>query len=175
MQPQTTPRPTPVPPTGCCPPFDPGPWDDKEIVWRDRLFVKDHVHTFMHVPLDMGRKVTQNQAKIDAAGAAPAQGLMLTEETSAFGLDILIDVTAPVPGATMVALSGTYYTKVFDGPYRDAGRWIADVQHRVAARGRAIEKIYLAYTTCPSCAKAYGHNYVIVFAKLREPGDAGPN
>ena len=39
---------------------------------------------------------------------------------SPFGMDLLIDVTGPVPGTTMVALSGTYYAKVFDGPFRRA-------------------------------------------------------
>jgi hypothetical protein len=37
---------------------------------------------------------------------------------------------------------------------------------RVQAQGRTLEKLYFAYTTCPACAKAYGKNYVIAFAKV---------
>jgi hypothetical protein len=32
-----------VQPTGCCPPFDPVPWQDQEITWHGKAFVKDHV------------------------------------------------------------------------------------------------------------------------------------
>jgi len=29
-----------------------------------------------------------------------------------------------------------------------------------------LDKLYFGYTTCPSCAKAYGKNYVVLFAKV---------
>jgi hypothetical protein len=32
-----------VPATGCCPPFDPVPWQDKEVTWHDKPFLRDHV------------------------------------------------------------------------------------------------------------------------------------
>ena len=36
--------------TQCCPKFDPEPWHDKEIIWKDKLFVKDTMPQFMHMP-----------------------------------------------------------------------------------------------------------------------------
>ena len=36
--------------TGCCEPFNPEPWHNKEITWKDKLFVKDYVMQFMHMP-----------------------------------------------------------------------------------------------------------------------------
>jgi hypothetical protein len=36
----------------------------------------------------------------------------------------------------------------------------------VAERGKKLEKLYFAYTTCPACAEAYGKNYVVLFAKV---------
>ncbi len=38
----------------CCPRFDPEPWDGKELLWRDKRFVKDHVISFLHMPLNFG-------------------------------------------------------------------------------------------------------------------------
>jgi len=35
----------------CCPKFNPEPWHDKEITWEDKLFVKDTMMQFMHMPL----------------------------------------------------------------------------------------------------------------------------
>lgn len=40
------------------------------------------------------------------------------------------------------------------------------MQGHVAAKGRTLEKLYFGYTTCPKCAKAYGKNYVVLFAKV---------
>ncbi len=155
-----------VKPTGCCPPFDPQPFEDKELTWNDKLFVKDHVHDFLHVPLDMGAKVVRHQKEIDAAGARPEVALMLSEETSLFGEDIYIAVTKPVPGAQMATLSGTFLTRVYEGPFRDAGTWVRNMRAYVAAKGRTLEKLYLAYTTCPNCANAYGKNYVVLVARV---------
>jgi hypothetical protein len=169
MQTQQTASVSPVTPTGCCPPFEPEPWDGKEVSWKDKPFVKDHVTCLFHVPLDMGRKVTKDMALIAAAHAEGAGQLMLSDERSPWGADIFIEVEKTVPGATMDSLSGTFLTRVFEGPFRDAGKWAREMTEYVAARGRTLEKLYFGYTTCPKCAKAYGKNYVVLFAKVNEP------
>ncbi|MCC6996631.1 MAG: hypothetical protein IT370_18615 [Deltaproteobacteria bacterium] len=155
-----------VRPTGCCPPFDPRPWHEREVVWHDKLFVKEHVHSLLHVPVDMAKVVTRATRKIELAGAQPRQPLMLADDSSLWGCELFLDVTRPVPGAHMVTLSGTFMTKVYDGPFRNMGKWAKDMHRYVQAHARLIEKLYFAYTTCPSCAKAYGHNYVVAFAKV---------
>jgi hypothetical protein len=162
----TTREPAKPAPTGCCPPFDPAPWHEREVVWTDRLFVKEHVHSLFHVPIDLGRKFVHAQERIDAAGARSPDGLMLTDEVSPWRSDLYIGVTRVVPGTEMARLPGTFLTRVYDGPFRQARVWAEDMRRYVAARGRTLEKLYLAYTTCPACAKAYGHNYVVAFAKV---------
>jgi hypothetical protein len=173
MQPQTpTPTPSPTPPritsTGCCPPFDPAPWDDKEIRWDDKLFVKEHVRALFHVPLRMGTTVTRAMDTIARAGATAAKPLMLAHDTSPWGSDLFIDVTKEVPGAEMAKISGTFLTKVFEGPFRDAGTWVRIMERIVTARGHRMQRLYLGYTTCPGCAKAYGKNYVILLAQIAD-------
>lgn len=152
--------------TGCCQPFNPEPWRDKEITWENKIFVKDHVTSFLHVPLNMGKKIIKNMALIEAAGARAPQQLMLTDEKSLWGADIYIDVAKQVPGAQMTTLSGTFLTKVFEGPYKNAGRWAKEMAKYVEAKGRVLEKLYFSYTTCPRCAKAYGKNYVVLLAQI---------
>lgn len=153
-------------PTGCCDPFDPVPWQDKEITWQNKRFVKDHVTSFFHIPLNMGAKVTKNIALIEKAGAKAPYQLMLTDETSLWGADIYIDVSKDVPGAEMASLSGVYLTKVFEGPYQNIGKWASEMTAFVKSRGRELRKLYFSYTTCPNCAKAYGKNYVVLFAQV---------
>jgi hypothetical protein len=162
IQPETAAR---IEPTGCCPPFDPATWKNATVVWRDKPFVTDHVHCLLHVPLDMGRRVVKNQRWIEAAQARPEHPLMLSTDTSAWGADLFIEVTRPVPNARMATLSGTFSTRVYEGPYHHAGAWIADMRRRMAEQGQPLGRIYFGYTTCPRCAKAYGKNYVILFAE----------
>ncbi|MDD4286978.1 MAG: hypothetical protein PHO20_03525 [Candidatus Peribacteraceae bacterium] len=152
--------------TGCCDPFDPAPWQEKEITWKDKLFVKDHVTSFLHIPLNMGKVVTRNMNLIEAAGAKSPVQLMLSDEKSLWGADIYIDVTKDVPGAEMTTLSGTFLTKVFEGPYKNVGTWMREMKEYVAGKGKTIQKLYCCYTTCPKCAKAYRKNYVVIFAQI---------
>lgn len=154
--------------TGCCPPFDPVPWNDKELVWREKSFLKDHVRCLLHVPIGMGAHVTHNQRLIEAAQATAEQPLMLCDDSSPWGTDLYVAVSQSVPGAEMASVSGTFLTKVYEGPYRNAGRWAADMRDHVARKQRQVQKLYFGYTTCPRCAKAYGKNYVVAFAQVNE-------
>jgi effector-binding domain-containing protein len=152
--------------TGCCEPFDPEPWQDKEITWKDKIFVKDHITSFFHIPLNMGKKVVKNIELIENAKAQAPYQLMLTDEKSPWGADIYIDVSKEVPGAKMATLSGSYLTKVFEGPYNYAPRWAQEMKEYIENKGKRLIKLYFSYTTCPKCAKAYGKNYVVLIAQV---------
>ena len=152
--------------TGCCEPFNPKPWENKTITWKDKLFVKDHVTSFLHIPLNFGTKVVKNMTLIDKAKAKAPYQLMLTDEKSLWGSDIYIDVAKQVPGTQMSTLSGTYLTRVFEGPFQNIGKWTTEMQAYVEKKNKKIKKLYFSYTTCPKCAKAYGKNYVVLFAQI---------
>jgi hypothetical protein len=159
---------TPVTPTGCCPPFDPGPWENQVVTWRDKPFVQDHIPCLFHVPIAMGRKILKDMALIEAAHATTDTRLMLADASSPWGTEIFIEVRKDVPGARMTRLSGTFVTKVFEGPFRNAGQWAEQMTTAVAQKGLKLEKLYFGYTTCPRCAKAYGKNYVVGLAQIAE-------
>jgi len=152
--------------TGCCEPFNPEPWQEKEITWNNKLFVKDHIISFLHIPLNMGSKIIKNMGLIEKANAKSPYQLMLTDEKSLWGADIYIDVSKDVPGAQMDKLSGTFLTKVFEGPYNNAGKWAQEMVEYVKSKGKIMKKLYFSYTTCPKCAKEYGKNYVVLFAQI---------
>jgi len=152
--------------TGCCEPFNPEPWQEKEIIWNSKIFVKDHVTSIFHIPLNMGKKIIKNMGLIEKTGAKSAYQLMLTDEKSIWGADIYIDVAKDVPGAQMATLSGTFLTKVFEGPYQNTGKWAQEMAEYVKSKGKELKKLYFSYTTCPCCAKVYGKNYVVLFAQI---------
>lgn len=152
--------------TGCCEPFDPAPWQEKEITWKEKMFLKDKVKAIMHVPVNMGKVMTKNMERIEKAQAKSAVPLMLMDEESAWSEDLYIDVTKPVPDAEMAAISGTFLTRVFEGPFQNAGKWSEEMADYVKGKGKNLKKMYFSYTTCPNCAKAYGKNYVVLFAQV---------
>ncbi len=150
----------------CCPPFDPAPWDEKELMWENRRFVQDHVISFLHIPLNFGAVMKRNIAAIEAAGAGADARLVLADEKSLWGADVYIEVAREVPGAVMASISGTFLSKVFEGPYSHMRKWIGQMRAFVESRGRKIQKLYFYYTTCPKCAKKYGKNHVVILARL---------
>lgn len=152
--------------TGCCPRFNPGPWDEKEVTWQERLFLKDHVRSFLHIPLNFGKVVVKNMERIKAAEALAPEPLMLSDDKSLWGSDIYIAVGKEVPGAKMERISGTFLSKVFEGPYKDAPRWMRAMNAFVGSKGKESKKLYSFYTTCPHCAKVYGKNYVVMLAEV---------
>jgi hypothetical protein len=155
-----------IKPTGCCEPFNPEPWQEKEIAWNNKLFAKDHITSFFHIPLNFGGKVVKNMELIEKANAKSPHQLILTDEKSLWGADIYIDVAREVPGAQMATLSGTFLTKVFEGPYQSAGKWAEEMKEYVKIKNKEIKKLYFSYTACPKCAKEYGKNYVVLFAQV---------
>lgn len=150
----------------CCPPFDPQPWDCQQFAWHDKLFVKDRVRSFLHIPLDFGTVLARNWRLIQAAGAASDDRLVLSDENSLWGADMFIAVAGEVPGARMTRLSGTFLTKVFEGPYKDIRRWIGQMREHVQSQGKTLKSLYFFYTTCPKCAKKLGKNYVVLVAQV---------
>lgn len=150
----------------CCPRFDPSPWDGTEFTWDNRRFVKDRVTSFLHIPLNFGAVMKRNVGRIHDANAFPDPVVILTDENSLWGADVYIAVTREVPGANMATISGSFLSKVFEGPYRNVRQWVGEMKSHVQSRGKTVRKLYFFYTTCPRCAKKYGKNYVAILARV---------
>ncbi|MFC2062413.1 hydrolase [Chloroflexota bacterium] len=106
--------------------------------------------------------------QIEDAGAKPYTNdfIMLAYDPSPWKGELYINVTKEVPGAENVRFSGTYLTKVFDGPFNAVSKWLREMAQYVTRKGKQAKKYYCYYTICPKCAKVYGHNYVVVFAEV---------
>ncbi|MBN2251889.1 MAG: hypothetical protein JW724_07435 [Candidatus Altiarchaeota archaeon] len=154
--------------TECCPRFDPAPWEEKERVWKDKPFIRDDVTQLFHIPLNMGTVVKRMWKRIQDADARPKDSdfIMLAYDPSPWKSELYMTVTKEVPGARNVKISGTFITKVYDGPFNAVPKWIRDMDAYLAAGGKKALKYYFYYTTCPKCAKKYGHNYCVAFAQV---------
>lgn len=148
--------------TRCCPRFDPGPWRERLLTWDHKLFVHDRVHSVLHVPLDFGKVMSRN---IEAIGDALApDGLVLCDEDSPWGTNVFLAVNRPVRGREMAEISGTFLATVYEGPYRQVSQFSQAAVAAAELKGIRADRVYSWYPTCPRCAKAYGENYVVIFA-----------
>jgi len=152
--------------TECCPRFEPGAWDDKVLEWKDKRFIKDRVFTLFYMPLNFGKVITRMLARAQQHGAASPDWLCLSDHTSTWNMDLYLAVDREVPGAENVTLSGRFFSKVYEGPFRDTGKWCKEHEKLAEAKGLAIKKWYMWYTTCPKCAKKYGKNYVTILTEI---------
>lgn len=152
--------------TGCCYRFNPEGWDRRRLHFEKKPFVRAKTRSALHVPLNVGRVFARVMARIEAAHANDlAHTLVLSRDPSAWEGEHLFAVTKAVPGEEMATLSGDFVTRVFEGPYRKARDWHAEMQDTVEAEGKTPGRIWFFYTTCPKCAEAYGKNYVIGVAE----------
>lgn len=153
--------------TGCCALLEPSDWDNQELTFDGKLFVKGSTRSFMYVPLNMGSVMGKTQAKIDVAGAREEAFLVLSRDMSPWRADHYFAVSKEVPGMPVERITGIFLTKVFEGPYKEAGKWYRQIADAAKTRtGEEPSAVYFFYTTCPNCAKAYGKNYVVGFAQI---------
>lgn len=152
--------------TGCCPKFDPTTWDEKEITWNNKNFTKARVRAVFHIPVNFGKVIVRCLKKIQEADAGEEPHICLSDENSLWGSDLYIAVTKNVPGIENASISGTFLTKVFEGPYKNAPKWAKEIEEYVKKKDKELKKIYFFYTTCPKCAKVYGKNYVVLLAQV---------
>ena len=149
----------------CCPKFDPAPWDDKTFEWKDKKFVKDRVFTIFNIPMNFGAVMKRLDRKARESSAATPDYMCLSDHASKWNMDVYLAVDKDVPGEDNVTLNGTFLSKVYEGPFKNTGKWCEDFGALAKSRNLNIEKWYMWYTTCPKCGKKYGKNYVVIVAR----------
>lgn len=156
--------------TICCPEFDLSRWDNKKFIWNEKLFLKDSVPEFLHMPLPKmyEKAITGMWEKANVAGVVPdpKDFLLLAHDPSPFKGELLMAITQEIWNEECVKLSGTFMTKVFDGPYNKIPKYIKEMNQYLASLKLAAKKYYFYYAYCPECAKKYGHNYIVAFAEV---------
>lgn len=150
----------------CCPKFDPKPWDDQVIEWDNKKFIRDKVCTLFYMPMNFGQVMKRLMKKTSDAGVAMPDWLCLSDHTSMWNMDVYLEVDKEVPGAENTTMTGKFFSKVYEGPFKDSGKWCKDFESLAKSKGLTTKKLFLWYTTCPKCAKKYGMNYVVIMSKI---------
>ena len=105
--------------------------------------------------------------KIDSANAECPDWMGLSDHTSKWNMNIYVAVNKDIPNSENVTLSGKFLSKVYEGPYKDTGKWCKDYDTYAKSKKLEIKKQYMWYTTCPKCAKKYGKNYVVIVGEVK--------
>lgn len=152
--------------TQCCPKFNPELWDNKIITWNNKKFIKDKVFTLFHMPINFGSVMKRITEKVEKNKVNIPGYLCLSDHTSKWNMDVYLAVDKEVRDAENITLSGKYLSKVYEGNFKDTGKWSEDFKNFAKEKGFNIKKWYMWYTTCPKCAKKYGKNYVVIIAQI---------
>jgi len=150
----------------CCPQFNPDPWDNQTFEWDNKKFIRDKVFTVFYMPVNFGSAMRRLNQKVEAAGAMMPDMLCLSEHTSAWNMNLYLAVDKDVANAENLTLSGKYFSRVYEGPFRNTGKWTEDFKLSAKERGFETKKMYMWYTTCPKCAKKWGKNYVVIVGRI---------
>jgi hypothetical protein len=150
----------------CCPKFDPVPWDGQIFEWENKKFIKDKVFTLFYMPINFGQVMTRAITKLEKEGAKMSDWICLSDHTSKWNMDLYLAVDREIPDAENTTLSGKFLSKVYEGNFKDTGKWCKDFEEYTRSKGFQVEKQYMWYTTCPKCAKKYGKNYVVIVGKI---------
>jgi len=156
-------------PTKCCPRFNPEGWDNQELHFKDKLFVKAKTRSIFHIPVNMRSVFTKISSAIEEAGAYDYNDLIiLSYDPSSWAGEHYFSVSKNVPGQKMVRMSGDFLTKVFEGPYKNAPKWEQEMETFVESKGKHVKKTFFFFTTCPKCAKFYGKNYIVAVSEIEQ-------
>lgn len=119
----------------------------------------------------IGKKITKMMnlaTKANKISKKLDEVLVLFQDPSAFKSNIYISVTGEVPEANNTRINGTFFAKVYDGPYKAIPKFVNDMNKYLEGRGKNVPKnkdYYIHYAYCPACEKKFGHHYMILFAK----------
>ena len=152
----------------CCPKFDPDPWEEKVVEWKEKKFIKDSVFTLFYMPVNFGSIMRKLDKKVRKANANIPDWMGLSDHTSKWNMDIYLVVDKEIPDAKNVTFSGRFVSKVYEGPFKDTGTWHNDFRAWCKTKDYKTVKYYMWYTTCPKCAKKYGKNYVVIIAETEK-------
>lgn len=153
--------------TGCCPKFNPEPWDNKTLEWNNKKFIKGKVFTLFFVPINFGAVIKKLMEKIEKSGAKAQDWMGLSDHTSKWNMDIYVAVDKEVLNAENTTMTGRFFSKVYEGDFKETGKWCKDFENYAKNKGIETGKMYMWYTTCPKCAKVYGKNYTVIIAKIK--------
>jgi hypothetical protein len=154
----------------CCPVFDPARWNEQMYTWENKMFIRGTMPQILYYPFPgIIRRILKKlwkQAREANAETGQEDFLILTYDQSPWKCEFYMSVRQAVPGADNVQLSGTYFTKVFDGPHSMVPKYIHEMDILLTRKDMLAKKYYIFSAACPLCERKYAVNNIVMFAQI---------
>ena len=149
-----------------CVEFKPEPWNEKEISWKGKFFVKEKIPTFFGKSFNQEKILEKANKKIEAAKAQSKVPFVFIDKSSMFSSSMYIEVSKPVQGLMDVKLTANFLSKAFEGKSKNLNIWVKDMEKFVKTKGKDVKKNYFFTPYSKKCAKKFGKNYTVILAEI---------
>jgi hypothetical protein len=153
-----------------CPVIDTTRWDEQISIWENKQFIRGTMPQFLHFTFPrLVRKLMKKLWKQATDASAEPDGadfMVLTYDLNAWKGEIYMPVTRAVPGADNVTISGTYFTKVFHGPFKMLPQYVNEMDILLSRRDKLAKRYFFSSAACPRCERKYSENSIVAFAEI---------
>ena len=106
--------------------------------------------------LNFGRVMKKLDEKVRDAHATIPDGVCLSDHTSKWNMNVYLAVDKEIPGAENMTLSGTFLSKVYEGPFQDTGKWCKDFEQFASQQGyEDFKMVHVVYHVSEMCEKIW--------------------
>jgi len=125
--------------TGCCRDSIPNHGRKRGII-QGKAVPQGSCEEYFTYPLNFDKIMVKNMEKIQAADALSPEPLMLSDEKSLWGADVYIAVSKEVPEPRWKRYPGLFLSKVFEGSYKNMGKWAKEMQGYVKSKVKNLKR-----------------------------------
>lgn len=146
--------------------FNPEIWDNKLFEWNGKRFIFTKIKTIFCFPINYGRAMRKLTNFANSVHAISQDNMCLMHSTSMWKTDLYLTVDQYIKDADNISLSGSFYTKVYEGNIKDKNKWKKNFKQLLQNQQILSRQIYIWYTNSPKLFKKYDKNYVVLIAKI---------
>ncbi len=150
----------------CCRRLGPGAWDRRFWSWDDKPFYRATYLTFFNIPLNLDSVVEKAVEEIGSHNLWTEPMIYLGRDETAFHSSVLISVSRFTDQLPIETLSGRYYSRLFQGPYADSGKYVRETKTDLREQGSDAGETYMYHATCPRCIGEGKPPQTVVFAEV---------
>gem|GEM_PF-227136 len=152
----------------CCKDIDLGKWHLKKVKWRRKPFYVVRYGTFFHIPLGIGKAMTDGMSAVTKKYHTAYPELWLSKDTGMFSAKMMFAVDrASTSDPEIEELTGTFVSRGFQGPYSQIGNFVRVFREQVMQKyGKKPMELYFWYANCPKCAKKQGGPKTVIFGRI---------
>jgi hypothetical protein len=154
----------------CCPVFDADRWNEQICTWENKQFIRGTIPQMLHLIFPglfsrLKRKLWKQA--VEASAEPDSEDFMiLTHDLSAWKGEVFMPVTRTVPGADNVTISGTYFTKVFNGSVIMLPQYMNEMDILLSRKDKLAKRYFFSSSACPFCERKYAANSIVAFAEI---------